>query len=106
VTNLVENAVRHGDGKVTLTLCRLPADAEFSGVRLIVDDEGQGIAPAIRRRVFTKFWKHGARGGSGLGMYLVNGLIRAHGGTLAIGDAPGGGARIVIAWPEHGRRVE
>ena len=106
VTNLVENAVRHGDGKVTLTLRPLPSDAEFSGVRLIVDDEGQGIAPAIRRRVFTKFWKHGARGGSGLGMYLVNGLIRAHGGTLAIDDAPGGGARIVIAWPEHGRKVE
>lgn len=106
VTNLIENAVRHGEGRVLVTLAELPAEAEFAGVRVTVDDEGAGIAPEIRMRVFTKFWKHGERGGSGLGMYLVNGLVRAHGGTLTIDDAPGGGARIVIAWPgevsDHG----
>ncbi len=101
VTNLIENAVRHGEGRVLVTLRLLAADADFAGVSITVDDEGAGIAPAIRKRVFTKFWKHGERGGSGLGMYLVNGLIRAHGGSLLIDDAPGGGARIVIAWPQH-----
>nr|WP_246416633.1 ATP-binding protein [Nocardioides luti] len=105
VTNLIENAVRHGEGRVLVTLDALGEDAEFPGVRVTVDDEGEGIAPEIRRRVFTKFWKHGERGGSGLGMYLVNGLIRAHGGTLVIDDAPGGGARIVIAWPTEDRRA-
>jgi signal transduction histidine kinase len=99
VTNLIENAVRHGEGRVLVTLAALGEDADFPGVSITVDDEGTGIAPEIRKRVFTKFWKHGERGGSGLGMYLVNGLIRAHGGTLLIDDAPGGGARIVIAWP-------
>jgi signal transduction histidine kinase len=99
VTNLVENAVRHGDGTVTVTLAPLGPDAEFAGVRLTVDDEGEGIAPEIRRRVFTKFWTSGVRGGSGLGMYIVNGLARAHGGTVAIEDAPGGGARVRIEWP-------
>ncbi|HET6166139.1 MAG TPA: ATP-binding protein, partial [Marmoricola sp.] len=54
---------------------------------------------ALRDRVFTKFWKHGAQGGSGLGMYIVNGLVRVHGGELSILDAPGGGARIVVDWP-------
>ena len=49
--------------------------------------------------MFTKFWTHGQRGGSGLGMYIVNGLVRAHHGTVDIRDAPGGGARIVIHWP-------
>ncbi|WP_372728182.1 ATP-binding protein [Nocardioides sp.] len=102
LTNLVENAVRHGEGRVLVTLAALPPEAEYSGLRITVDDEGEGIHPTIRRRVFTKFWKHGERGGSGLGMYLVNGLIRAHGGSLAIEDAPGGGARIAISWPEHG----
>ena len=53
----------------------------------------------MRRRVFTKFWTGGVRGGSGLGMYIVNGLTRAHGGTVIIDDAPGGGARVRIAWP-------
>ena len=101
VTNLVENAVRHGDGRVLVTLRPLGPDADFPGVSITVDDEGRGIAPEIRKRVFTKFWKFGDRGGSGLGLYLVNGLVRAHGGALLIDDAPGGGARIVIAWPAH-----
>jgi signal transduction histidine kinase len=80
--------------------------AEFQGVRLIVDDEGQGIPLELRNRVFTKFWKGGARGGSGLGMYIINGLVRAHGGTVVIDDAPGGGARILLTWPTEDRRAE
>ncbi len=102
LTNLVENAVRHGDGRVLVSLRPLADDSEFTGVLVLVDDEGSGIAPEIRRRVFTKFWKHGERGGSGLGLYLVNGLVHAHRGSLHIEDAPSGGARIRIAWPEHG----
>ena len=54
----------------------------FPGVLIRVDDEGEGIAEAIRARVFTKFWKHGVRGGTGLGMYIVNGLARVHGGEV------------------------
>lgn len=94
VTNLVDNAVRHGEGDVVVTTEPLPR-----GVRLVVDDEGEGIPEGIRRRVFTKFWKHGERGGTGLGMYIVNGLVEAHGGELTIGDSPSGGARITIDWP-------
>ncbi|MBA2464722.1 MAG: PAS domain-containing sensor histidine kinase, partial [Nocardioidaceae bacterium] len=55
--------------------------------------------PDIRSRVFTKFWKHGTRGGSGLGMYIIHGLVQAHEGLVEIDDAPGGGARIIIRWP-------
>ena len=106
VTNLVENAVRHGEGTVRVRAEALDAEAEFEGVRLTVDDEGEGIAPEMRKRVFTKVWKGGARGGSGLGLYLVNGLVRAHGGTVTIDDAPGGGARVVLAWPSEDRRQE
>jgi signal transduction histidine kinase len=105
VTNLIENGVRHGEGAVTVTLNEMPGWAEFPGVLMTVDDEGKGIPPEIRQRVFTKFWKHGERGGSGLGMYLVNGLVRAHGGVLVIEDAPRGGARISIAWPAEDRRA-
>ena len=91
VTNLVENGVRHGEGTVRVTVTRRWAsDDEFPGVRVVVEDEGEGIAPEMRRRVFTKFWTSGVRGGSGLGLYLVNGLVRAHGGTVVIGDAPSG----------------
>ena len=99
VTNLVENGVRHGDGTVSVRAEALGEGDPFPGVRIVVEDEGEGIAPEMRRRVFTKFWTSGVRGGSGLGMYLVNGLVRAHGGTVTIGDAAAGGARIELTWP-------
>ncbi len=100
ITNLVENGIRHGDGTVTVSLSAYD-DGGAGGVRIDVDDQGDGIAEEIRRRVFTKFWKHGVRGGSGLGLYLVGGLIKAHGGTVTIADAPGGGARITVRWPAY-----
>ena len=98
LTNLVDNAVRHGEGQVCVT-----AAARGSGdqlrVEVVVEDEGEGISPEIRKRVFTKFWKHGTKGGSGLGMYIAHGLVIAHGGDISISDADGGGARIVTSWP-------
>jgi signal transduction histidine kinase len=97
VTNLVENAVRHGSGTVRIALDG--SGAEPNELLLSVEDEGEGIAPELRARVFTKFWTGGGSGGSGLGLYLVHGLVRAHGGSVSIGDAPGGGARIVITLP-------
>ncbi|SDS12425.1 PAS domain-containing protein [Nocardioides scoriae] len=102
VTNLVDNAVRHGEGTVTVTL--EPLERPYRGVRLLVDDEGEGIDEAIRARVFTKFWKHGVRGGTGLGMYLVGGLVRVHGGEVRIGESPAGGARLDVHWPSEDRR--
>jgi signal transduction histidine kinase len=106
VTNLLDNAVRHGEGQVTLTASPLPPESAFTGVLLHVDDEGDGISPDIRSRVFTKFWKHGTRGGSGLGMYIVHGLVIAHGGWVEIGDSPGGGARVSVGWPELDSRLD
>ncbi len=99
VTNLVENAVRHGEGEVRVTVQRsAPADGEDALI-VEVTDRGEGIPTDLRRRVFTKFWTAGARGGSGLGLYIVNGLVRAHGGRVTITDAPGGGARVTTMWP-------
>ncbi len=101
VTNLVENAVRHGQGQVCVRL----ATSDI-GVRITVDDEGDGIPVELRRRVFTKFWTTGDSGGSGLGMYIVGGLTRAHGGWVTIDDAPGGGARVMVDWPTDDQRPE
>jgi signal transduction histidine kinase len=94
LTNLIENAIRHGSDPVTVTAAK-----EGEQVAVQVDDSGNGIPPEIRQRAFTKFWTTGQRGGSGLGLYLVNGLVRAHGGTTTIDDAPEGGARITTTWP-------
>jgi signal transduction histidine kinase len=106
LTNLVENAVRHGEGEVRVAVDHLPAAGEQpESVLLTVEDHGEGIPEALRRQVFTKFWKHGARGGSGLGLYIVGGLCRAHGGDVTISDVPGGGARIVVRWPVEDHRT-
>ncbi|WKN46746.1 ATP-binding protein [Nocardioides sp. Arc9.136] len=108
VTNLVENGVRHGDGSVRVHV-EAVAEGQGSdpaGVRVTVDDQGEGVPEEMRRRVFTKFWKGGARGGSGLGLYIVHGLVRAHGGTVTITDAPGGGARLVTTWPAEDLRAD
>jgi signal transduction histidine kinase len=99
VTNLLENAVRHGEGRVRVVLDATVDGEGREAVRLEVSDEGEGIPLDLRNRVFTKFWTGGARGGSGLGLYIVNGLVRAHGGTVTLDDAPGGGARVTTTWP-------
>ncbi len=64
-----------------------------------MSDEGEGIPPELRRRIFTKFWTGGVSGGSGLGLYIVNGLVRAHGGTVSVDDDPTAGAVLSCTWP-------
>lgn len=97
LTNLVENAVRHGSGTVRIHVARWADDPAY--VAVTVTDEGDGIPVELRKRVFTKFWTAGTGGGSGLGLYIVRGLVRAHGGVVSVDDRPGGGALVLTAWP-------
>ncbi len=109
LANLLENAVRHGDGRVTVTIdaaeptaaTTAPAAAESASdlVTVTVDDEGPGIPPEMLGRVFTRFWRGNRRGGTGLGLYIVKGIIEAHGGTITVGPAPSGGARFRFTVP-------
>ena len=70
-------------------------------VDLLVDDDGDGIAPQHRELVFTRFWQGGAKHGTGLGLYVVRGLVEAHGGVVAVEDAPGGGALVRATFPDQ-----
>lgn len=104
LSNLVGNAVRHGAGTVTVTLRPGadpgdPARSPGGGVELLVEDEGEGIAEEHLTMVFTKFWRGERRGGTGLGLYVVRGLVEAHGGRISIGRADGGGARFKVLLP-------
>ncbi len=92
--NLLENALRHGAGTVTLEVERAG-----DGASVTVTDEGEGIADEQRDRVFTRFWRSGRRGGTGLGLYIVRGLVEAHGGHIEVGRGPGGGARFRFVLP-------
>jgi PAS domain S-box-containing protein len=113
--NLVENAVRHGAGIVTVVVepARLDggaarADDPADAVAVSVRDQGEGIAPDLAPRVFRQFWRGKPRGGSrrgqhgggtGLGLYIVKGLVEAHGGTICVRRAPGGGAEFRFTLP-------
>ncbi|HYZ53132.1 MAG TPA: PAS domain-containing sensor histidine kinase [Streptosporangiaceae bacterium] len=94
--NLVENAVRHGAGTVTIVV--EPAGGS-DAVAVSVRDQGEGIAPDLASRVFRQFWRGKRRGGTGLGLYIVKGLVEAHGGTISVGAAPGGGAEFRFTMP-------
>jgi len=95
IGNLVENAVRHGAGTVTVTI------GPFQGGAVVtVADQGEGIPEATATRVFTRFWRGGdRRAGTGLGLYIVKGLVEAHGGSVAVGRAEGGGAQFRFVLP-------
>ncbi len=109
--NLVENAVRHGAGIVTVVVepARLDREErEFDAAAVSVRDQGEGISPDVAPRVFRQFWRGKPRGGSrrgqhgggtGLGLYIVKGLVEAHGGTIGVRCAPGGGAEFRFIMP-------
>lgn len=98
VANLVENAVRHGRGAVHVSISASEAP---SGAYLVIHDEGDGIPEDALGRVFAKFWRAGSRrGGTGLGLYIVKGLVEAHGGTVEAGrSASTGGAEFRLLLP-------
>jgi PAS domain S-box-containing protein len=98
LVNLIENAVRHGAGIVTTMVERAQIDGE-DAVVVYVRDQGEGIAPDVAPRVFRQFWRGKRRGGTGLGLYIVKGLVEAHGGTITVQRAPGGGAEFRFIVP-------
>ncbi|NUR31111.1 MAG: PAS domain-containing protein [Catenulispora sp.] len=107
LANLLENAVRHGGGTVTIE-ARAEDDRSrpnslhtegVSSVAVAVSDEGPGIPDDQLTRVFTRFWRGGRRGGTGLGLSIVKGLVEAHGGVVSAGNAASGGARFRFTLP-------
>lgn len=106
--NLLDNAVKYGPLSQRITVGMALFDHH---VRIWVDDEGPGIPPADRERVFESFYRLGRDvsspvAGSGIGLSLVRELCRLHGGRVWIEEAPGGGARVITEFPEAYLRPE
>jgi signal transduction histidine kinase len=98
LANLIENAVRHGAGTVT-TVVEPTVVGGAPGVAVAVRDQGPGIPPEVAPRVFGRFWRAKRRGGAGLGLFIVKGLVEAHGGEIFVQQAPGGGAEFRFIMP-------
>ena len=104
VRNLVDNAVRHAKSRVDIHV-----RSRDSNVVLTVNDDGGGIAPADRARVFERFVRldsDRARsgGGTGLGLAIVAEVVAAHGGAVSIDESPGGGTSVIVRLPQQTNR--
>lgn len=98
--NLLENAVRHAHSHVAVT-CHEVLGSTGRLIRISVSDDGSGIAPADRERVFGRFVRLGkdrgrATGGTGLGLAVVQGIVERHGGRVYFSDPEIGGATAVM----------
>ena len=97
LVNVLDNAVKFSPPASIVT-------ASLSGGIVTITDEGPGVAAADREKVFDRFWRGDeARGtpGSGLGMAIVADAAQSHGGSALVGEAPGGGASVVLSLPGH-----
>jgi signal transduction histidine kinase len=99
LSNLVDNAARHA-----ATVVRISVSEDRDTARFVVDDDGPGIPPEDRERVFERFTRlDGGRarqqGGSGLGLAVVHAIVTDHRGSIRVGDSPLGGARFVAELP-------
>ena len=97
--NLMENAVRHTPEG---TRVRAMVGSENGHVQLTVEDDGPGIPPELRDRIFERFVRGRGDGGgsSGLGLSIVRAVAERHGGSVAIDDRMDGrGTRFVVTLP-------
>jgi signal transduction histidine kinase len=98
IRNLADNAATHATGTVALAL------REGTEVVVTIDDDGPGIPPGERERVFERFVRlDDARardaGGSGLGLAIVREIVTSHGGSVRVSEGPLGGVRVEVRLP-------
>jgi len=107
---LVDNACRHGGSG---GLVRVAVRADHGRVVLAVEDDGPGLPPELRSRVFDRFQRSdAASGGAGLGLSIADAVVARTGGRWQVGSSPRGGARFEVRWrnalsrgPAGGRMV-
>lgn len=102
ISNLVDNAIKYGraDGTVTLS-AKLESDGM---IQLCVADDGPGIPPGAKERIFERFYRvdkarSREQGGTGLGLSIVKHIVQNHGGKVWVESEPGEGCRLFFSLP-------
>jgi len=101
VDNLLRNAMRYAKHRVRVELLE-----ETDGVTVTIEDDGPGIPEEDRQRVLEPYARLGSdrdrrSGGAGLGLAIVNRILRGHGGAVRIGQSELGGAKVWTVWPRE-----
>jgi two-component system sensor histidine kinase KdpD len=99
LANIIENAIRFSPGGSEI---QIAAARWRSAVQVRVTDQGPGIPPEDRERVFEEFYRRDVgegRGGTGLGLAIARAVVLAHGGSISASAAPGGGTALTFELP-------
>lgn len=102
--NLVFNAIDACDQGGSVWIRLGPCGDDQSRIRILVEDDGPGIAPEIGHRVFDPFFTT-KETGTGLGLAIVHRIVEAHGGHIRVGSRVGGGASLEVALPVQRKDV-
>jgi signal transduction histidine kinase len=100
--NLMENAFKYGEDKPV----QVRLTANDGEIRLIVEDEGIGILPGERKKIFEKFYRMGneetrAKKGTGIGLFIVKELTQLHGGRVRVDENSPKGTRFTVIFPTN-----
>jgi PAS domain S-box-containing protein len=96
IDNLISNALRHGVPPVSVR-----ADRRADRVEITVSDRGEGVAEGMGNHLFERFATGAHRGGTGLGLFIVRELAKAHGGDAWYAPAADGSSTFVLSLPAH-----
>ena len=101
LVNLIDNAIKHAPPGSTVRVTCEPANGH---VRLAVEDEGAGIPPEDRQRIFEPFYRRGSElrretQGIGIGLAIVRHVAEAHHGVVRVESEPGRGSRFILEFP-------
>ena len=104
VANLLANARAHTPAGTPITVSVATTDA---GVEVSVADKGPGLSAEDQKRIFERFYRADSSrvrtgaDGSGLGLSIVDAVMRAHGGSVSVQSTPGEGATFVLLFPSR-----
>ncbi len=103
LANVLENAERLSPDESVIRVAARRAPGNAARVEIAVTDDGPGIAPEDRERVFEMFSQNGGGGRAGLGLAIARAFVEAHGGLIWIDPEVDGGARVVFTVPSETR---